>query len=109
MMDRRRCTIPVPAAASIQMPSSSGPRCARLAAIAAAMASPLPPPILDAPTKPAMPHIDVVPRPRPIAIAYRLDREQTMKFLQVRFAFSDDAMVLLRFNAVVVAEPRCQG
>ena len=32
-----------------------------------------------------------------------------MKFLQVRFAFSDDAMVLLRFNAVVVAEPRCQG
>jgi hypothetical protein len=44
-----------------------------------------------------------------MGIAYRLDREQTMKFLQGHFAFSDDAMVLPRFIAVVVAEPRSQG
>src|SRR5271154_1831339 len=64
------------------MPWSSGPRCCRLAAIASATLSTLPPPMFDAaPTKPAMPHIEIVPPRLPIDKQYRADQRQTMKFL----------------------------
>jgi len=44
-----------------------------------------------------------------MGIAYRLDREQTMKFFDRAASLSDDAVVVVRASAAAVAEPRRHG